>query len=229
VRGYDSSLLAEGVTVTPTNKGSSEAPKWGTPPGMYPDLIPAPLTRGRELLTPTASDLPSTSDNHLSPPPPSPPTITQERATMDLLSVKSAERSSTKAKAVEDARQMQASVIEDAKKSGKEPPKYVLMELIGKGSFGRVYKGKDMISADVVAVKIIDIDEGDTLNPRLADTYSEFMKEVNALKILSDSKARNINHVIEALPVGKAMWMITEYCGGGSIATLVSEHSSIYT
>lgn len=40
--------------------------------------------------------------------------------------------------------------------------------------------------------------------------------------MLSDVKARNINHVIEALPVGKAMWMVTEYCGGGSIATLVS-------
>lgn len=80
---------------------------------------------------------------------------------------------------------------------------------------------KDVGSGNIVAVKIIDIDESDTLNPRLADTYSEFMKEVNALKILSESKARNINLVIEALPVGKAMWMITEYCGGGSIATLV--------
>jgi hypothetical protein len=79
-----------------------------------------------------------------------------------------------------------------------------------------------LTSAAVVAVKIIDIDEGDTLNPRFANTYSEFMKEVNALKILSENKARNINHVIEALPVGKAMWMVTEHCGGGSIATLVS-------
>lgn len=47
------------------------------------------------------------------------------------------------------------------------------------------------------------------------------MKEVNALKILSETRARNINHVIEALPVGTSMWMITEYCGGGSVATLV--------
>lgn len=79
-----------------------------------------------------------------------------------------------------------------------------------------------MTSAAIVAVKIIDIDESDTINPRNADSYSEFLKEVNALQILSENKARNINHVIEALPVGQSMWMITEYCGGGSIATLVS-------
>jgi serine/threonine protein kinase len=79
-----------------------------------------------------------------------------------------------------------------------------------------------MTSAAIVAVKIIDIDESDTLNPRLADSYSEFLKEVNALKLLSESNARNINHVIEALPVGQSMWMITEHCGGGSVATLVS-------
>jgi serine/threonine protein kinase len=78
-----------------------------------------------------------------------------------------------------------------------------------------------MKTAGLVAVKIIDIDESDTMDPRNADTYSEFLKEVSALKILSDSKARNINHVLEALPVGNAMWMILEYCGGGSVATLV--------
>jgi hypothetical protein len=59
---------------------------------------------------------------------------------MDKLQVRPAESSSVKAKAVEDARQMQAAVIDEAQKAGKTPPKYALMELIGKGSFGRVYK-----------------------------------------------------------------------------------------
>jgi serine/threonine protein kinase len=86
---------------------------------------------------------------------------------------------------------------------------------------------KDLSSAAIVAVKIIDIDESDTLDPRNADSYSEFLKEINALQMLSENKARNINHVIEALPVGKAMWMVTEYCGGGSISTLVS-HGQLF-
>jgi hypothetical protein len=60
---------------------------------------------------------------------------------MSRLQVRPVEVSSTKVKAVEDARQMQASIIDAARRIGKDPPKYALMELIGKGSYGRVYKG----------------------------------------------------------------------------------------
>ncbi|KAI0841872.1 kinase-like protein [Hypoxylon sp. FL0890] len=127
----------------------------------------------------------------------------------------------TRQKAVEDARKMEEAVQEECAKSGKPAPGYRLTELIGKGSFGRVYKATDLKTAQVVAVKIIDVDESDTLNPKLADTYSEILKEINALHRLSQSGAQNINHVIEALPVGKAMWMVTEYCAGGSVATLM--------
>lgn len=75
---------------------------------------------------------------------------------------------------------------------------------------------------DLVAIKIIDIDEGDKQNPRMADTFADIMKEIGALKILSEHKAKNINLVLDAIPVGHSMWMITEYCAGGSISTLVS-------
>lgn len=60
---------------------------------------------------------------------------------MDRLHLRPVGSSSVKAKALKDAQQMQLSVNDSAKKAGKDPPKYVLTELIGKGSFGRVYKG----------------------------------------------------------------------------------------
>ncbi|KAL6811218.1 serine/threonine protein kinase, STE family, STE20-related [Trichoderma sp. SZMC 28013] len=127
----------------------------------------------------------------------------------------------TKQKALEDAKKMQNAVFESCTKTGKQAPQYELQELVGKGSFGRVYKATAMKTGQLVAVKIIDIEESDTLNPKLADTYSDLLKEINALQLLSDSGAKNINHVIEALPVGQSMWMVTEYCAGGSVATLM--------
>ncbi|QUC17802.1 uncharacterized protein UV8b_02043 [Ustilaginoidea virens] len=127
----------------------------------------------------------------------------------------------TRQKAFEDAKKMQKAVVEVCSKSGQEIPRYHLSELIGKGSFGRVYKASSQITGQLVAVKIIDIEESDTANPKLADTYSDLIKEINALQLLSESGAKNINHVIEALPVGQSMWMITEYCAGGSVATLM--------
>jgi len=140
---------------------------------------------------------------------------------MDRLQARNSVLSVTKQKAMEDAKKMQATVQDECSKAGKDVPPYLLQELIGKGSFGRVYKATDLNSKNIVAVKIIDIEESDTLNPKLADTYSEFMKEISALKLLSDSGAKNINLILDVLPVGQAMWMVTEYCAGGSVATLM--------
>jgi hypothetical protein len=47
----------------------------------------------------------------------------------------------TRSRAVEDAGRAQRSVVERAEKDGEVAPGYVLVELIGKGSYGRVYKG----------------------------------------------------------------------------------------
>ncbi|OBT58455.1 hypothetical protein VE04_01708 [Pseudogymnoascus sp. 24MN13] len=130
-------------------------------------------------------------------------------------------RPAIRTRAVQDAEEAQRGVNDRAARAGEAAPPYVLVELIGKGSYGRVYKGEDTRTGEVVAVKIIDIDESDTASPRYADTYGEFLKEISALKVLSEGTARNINHIIDALPVGQTMWMVTEYCGGGSVATLM--------
>ncbi|KAL2176022.1 kinase-like domain-containing protein [Thermothelomyces heterothallicus CBS 202.75] len=137
------------------------------------------------------------------------------------LQVRNADFSVSKQMAIEDAEKMQALVEEECNKEGKEVPPYRLQELIGKGNYGRVYKATDLKTKSLVAVKIINIEEGDTLNPKLADTYSEFMHEFSTLKKLSESGAKNINLTLDVLPVGQAMWMVTEYCAGGSVATLM--------
>ncbi|KAH7170772.1 kinase-like domain-containing protein [Dactylonectria macrodidyma] len=144
---------------------------------------------------------------------------------MASLQVRGPDLSVTKQKAIEDAKKMQKVVAEQCAKAGKDVPQYRLSELIGKGSFGRVYKATSLTTNQLVAVKIIDIEESDTMNPKLADTYSDLLKEINALKLLSESGAKNINHVIEAVPVGQSMWMITEYCAGGSVSTLMKPSS----
>lgn len=47
----------------------------------------------------------------------------------------------SKGRAMQQARDMEALVAERAKRGGEEPPPYDFYELIGKGAYGRVYKG----------------------------------------------------------------------------------------
>ncbi|KAJ4420254.1 Serine/threonine-protein kinase PAK 5 [Gnomoniopsis sp. IMI 355080] len=140
---------------------------------------------------------------------------------MATLQVGAADLSATKKKAMEDAEKMQRSIIRDCAENGRQPPPYALSELIGKGSFGRVYKAKASDTGQLVAIKIISIEEGDSLAPGAADTFKDILKEVNTLKKLGDSGAKNINTVIETLLVGPSMWIVTEHCAGGSVSTLM--------
>ena len=133
-------------------------------------------------------------------------------------------QSATKQKAIDDARKTQASILKDCAKTGREPPPYSLTELIGKGSFGRVYKAARAGAPpdqQLVAVKIINIEENDNASPRAADTFKEILKEVNTIKLLNESGARNINPVFDAQLIGQSMWIVTELCAGGSVATLM--------
>lgn len=59
-----------------------------------------------------------------------------------------------------DAKKMQLSVMEDCKKTGKVPPKYNLLQLIGKGSFGRVYKAYVVTGNTLISKRLIISQKG---------------------------------------------------------------------
>ncbi|KAK7973215.1 serine/threonine-protein kinase nak1 [Apiospora saccharicola] len=121
---------------------------------------------------------------------------------------------------MDDAQEMQTATDLACREAGRSAPLYQLSELIGKGSYGRVYKATDRQTGGVVAIKMVDIEEGDGANPG-ADTYGDIQQEIKTLKLLRDVGAANVNLVIDAFMVEQSMWIVTDYCAGGSVATLM--------
>ena len=129
---------------------ASASASFETPSSSCAPLEPFPLPQEQEDL----EEFPSTSSEspdtivkvlagepvELNPARPRTAIIGKSPIMENRLTVRSPEISAVRLKAIEDARQMQAKVVEECNRLKKEPPPYVLEELIGKGSFGRVYK-----------------------------------------------------------------------------------------
>jgi serine/threonine protein kinase len=114
-------------------------------------------------------------------------------------------------------------VREKCRRAKTEPPSYEFEELIGKGSYGRVYKGHQLPSRKVVAIKVMDIDSMDYRSVRdLKDeSIKDFIHETKVMKQVKDAGAKNINELIEAISIHSQLWLVCEYCPGGSVRTLV--------
>lgn len=75
----------------------------------------------------------------------------------------------------------------------------------------------------LVAVKIVNIDDMDfSADPRERDeTVKDFRKEVGILQQLKDSGARNVNLIHDAFDLHSQLWIVSDYCTGGSVRTLM--------
>ncbi|RAL13788.1 putative serine/threonine protein kinase [Aspergillus homomorphus CBS 101889] len=128
-----------------------------------------------------------------------------------------------KAEAIKLAREQSSAVEEMCRRAKTEVPPYEFEELIGKGSYGRVYKGHQLPSRKLVAIKVLDIDTMDykSLRDFRDESIKDFIREAKVMKQVKDSGAKNINELIEAISIHSQLWLVCEYCPGGSVRTLM--------
>jgi serine/threonine protein kinase len=128
-----------------------------------------------------------------------------------------------KAEAIKLAREQGVAVQEMCRRAKTEVPPYEFEELIGKGAYGRVYKGHQTSSGRLVAIKVLDIDSLDykSLRDFRDESIKDFIHETKVMKQVKDSGAKNINELIEAISIHSQLWLVCEYCPGGSVRTLM--------
>ncbi|KAK9312322.1 kinase-like domain-containing protein [Lipomyces starkeyi] len=88
---------------------------------------------------------------------------------------------------------------------------YIKQQRIGGGSFGNVYKAIDRRTGKLVAIKVIDLETAD-------DDVEDIVQEI---KILSQMKSTYVTRYFGSYLSGANLWIVMEYCGGGSCADLI--------
>lgn len=76
----------------------------------------------------------------------------------------------------------------------------------------------------IAAIKVIEVETEDfkqKFKHRDA-TMKDILHEIRVLQQLQDAKAKNINPFLEAFQIHSQLWIVSEYCPGGSLSTLVS-------
>ncbi|KAL8733274.1 MAG: hypothetical protein Q9181_003650 [Wetmoreana brouardii] len=128
-----------------------------------------------------------------------------------------------KERTMQIAKEQQQALAARLKRDNLEMPPFEFLELIGKGAFGRVFKAHDKTRNKEVALKVVDVDPHDfKVHFREKDESIEtVMHEIQILTQLRDSGAKNINLIIDAFPIHSQLWIVTEYCPGGSLHTLM--------
>ncbi|KZV23239.1 serine/threonine-protein kinase sid1-like [Dorcoceras hygrometricum] len=91
------------------------------------------------------------------------------------------------------------------------------LELIGRGSFGDVYKGFDKELNKEVALKVIDLEESE-------DEIEDIQKEI---AVLSECRSPYITEYYGSFLNHTKLWIIMEYMAGGSVADLIQPHQPL--
>ncbi|MED6121292.1 pre- rRNA processing protein [Stylosanthes scabra] len=90
--------------------------------------------------------------------------------------------------------------------------KYELLYELGKGSYGAVYKARDIRTSEMVAIKVISLSEGE-------EGYEEIRGEI---EMLQQCNHPNVVRYLGSYQGEEYLWIVMEYCGGGSVADLMN-------
>ncbi|KAI4328566.1 hypothetical protein L6164_020908 [Bauhinia variegata] len=117
----------------------------------------------------------------------------------------------------EEARQSIAAKISSSSipesVTGEDPTsKYELLNELGKGSYGAVYKARDFRTSELVAIKVISLTEGE-------EGYEDIRGEI---EMLQQCNHPNVVRYLGSYQGEEYLWIVMEYCGGGSVAGLMN-------
>lgn len=128
-------------------------------------------------------------------------------------------------KRVEDAaKDAQRAVAAKLKQVKVSMPPFDFLEIIGKGSYGLVYKARALDdSGKVVALKIIDTDGPDYKAHVMGknDSFETTLSEIQILKQLCSVNTKNVNNLLDVFQAHSQIWIVTDFCPGGSVRTLM--------
>ncbi|KAJ4302234.1 hypothetical protein N0V88_002370 [Collariella sp. IMI 366227] len=88
---------------------------------------------------------------------------------------------------------------------------YQVLEELGRGSFGVVYKGIEKATGEVVAIKHIDLESSE-------DDIQEIQQEIS---VLSTCASNYVTRYKASFLRGHKLWIVMEYLGGGSCLDLL--------
>ncbi|XP_062917204.1 mitogen-activated protein kinase kinase kinase kinase 4 isoform X1 [Mobula hypostoma] len=95
---------------------------------------------------------------------------------------------------------------------------FELVEVVGNGTYGQVYKGRHVKTGQLAAIKVMDVTE---------DEEMEIKLEINMLKKYSHHRniATYYGAFIRTNPSSHEdqLWLVMEFCGAGSVTDLVKK------